>query len=115
MKKLTKKDLINTKWYMKIEESRVLQKTALKLGFKMTSCYVGLFDKFRDILKEKTFNPKTNKYESQSPPVNCHILYFEENTFSGCNLTDEWNFDYKEMKFEDWIELKKKLILENLK
>lgn len=116
--KLTKKDLINTKWHIKIEESRVLQETALELGFKMTSCYVGLFDEYKDILEKKTFNPKTNKYRYKKPPVNCHILYFEKDTFSGCNIGDKWDLDYKdykEMKFEDWAELKKRLILEKIK
>lgn len=117
MKKITKKDLINTKWDLTIKESKVLQKVVFNLGFKMTSCWVGLWDKMEDLCDKTIFDVKTNKYKLLEPPYDCHILYFEKDTFSGCNLSDEWDNDYedyKEMKFEEVEELNKLLIVDNL-
>ena len=117
MEKLTKKDLEETKWDLNFEESKVLQMVAFNLGFKMTSCLVGLWDKMEDLCNKTIFDTKINDYKLLEPPYDCYILYFEKDTFSGCNLSDEWDNDYedyKEMKFKDITELNKLLLLNKL-
>ncbi len=117
MEKLTKKDLEETKWDLNFEESKILQMVAFNLGFKMTSCWVGLWDKMEDLCNKTIFDTKINDYKLLEPPYDCCILYFEKDTFSGCNLSDEWDNDYedyKEMKFEDIAELNKLLLLNKL-
>ncbi len=100
--KLTKKDLVNTKWHLKIEESKILQIRAIELGFTMMGAFIG--------------------YESQPKedfPFDCPVLIFDNGYFYGDTSMDDYDspkyIDYKELEFEDFLELKRKLILNKLR
>lgn len=99
--KLTKTKLIKTKWILTIKKSKILQVRAIELGFTMTGAFIG--------------------YESQPKedfPFDCHILIFDNGYFYGDTSMDDYDDKYrnhKEMQFDDFEDLNKLLVLENLK